>query len=138
MPVGNTLWPSSAFTNVDLPWLNSPRTTTWNRSPSSLGIRLTRRSRARVVMPTASAMSASARYRSSTAALAVLWISLSMMSLEDREQIGDLLVDVVGAGPARRIAAGDLNVERAVGEPAERGDALGQERVRAEQLPDGA
>ena len=61
IPVGSTSWPSSAFTNVDLPWLNSPSTTTWKRSPSSLGTRLTRMSRAKVTMPTVSAMSASSR-----------------------------------------------------------------------------
>jgi hypothetical protein len=34
-PTGRMLAPSSAFTNVVLPWLNSPTTTRWKRSASS-------------------------------------------------------------------------------------------------------
>jgi len=55
MPVGRMGAPSSALMNVDLPWLNSPRTTTVKCSASSLGRRVSRTSRATDGSPAASA-----------------------------------------------------------------------------------
>ena len=55
MPVGMTGAPRSALMNVDLPWLNSPRTTIVKRSSSSLGSRVSRTSRATDGSPAASA-----------------------------------------------------------------------------------
>ncbi len=55
IPAGRIAAPHSALTNVDLPWLNSPSTTSANRSSSSLGMRDLSSSLASVSMPRSAA-----------------------------------------------------------------------------------
>ena len=79
-PEGSTRLPSSAFTNVLLPWLNSPTTTRWKRSASSFCTRSDRIRPARLRAPMASPKPTSSRSTPMTSALR-LWKDSSICPL---------------------------------------------------------
>ena len=138
MPVGSTSLPSSAFTNVDLPWLNSPSTTRWKRSSSSLGMRVVADVARQGLHADGSATLGELLEAGDDLALGLLVV------LEEDHGRGSLEHARSGRRPAcrRRRRLGlpvgscpvTLRVERRVREQAQRLHALGHVGVRAEQL----
>src|SRR5262245_25903202 len=102
-PAGSTAAPSSAFTKVVLPWLNSPSTTRWNRSSSSFGSLSLRTSEPSETAPASSARSASACIAPRTSYFAVRKSAgiLAAAFHHDRHELRDLGVHLVlGRAPA--------------------------------------
>src|SRR5689334_15063873 len=134
-PTGKTFAPSSAFTNVVLPWLNSPTTTRLKRSASSFSTRSEPMRPPSVFAPTRSARRRRS-LRDPITSMRLLWKLSSMVGLAYYlDDFVDLLIDLCHRKAARaevRVAP----IELALGEDLERPHPLGEPGVARRELRD--
>src|SRR5687768_4914291 len=135
-PIGSTERPSSAFTNVVLPWLNSPTTTRWKRSASSL--RTTSRSSrsASERAPTPAATS----HRPPRASITSNFRSRNASSIDLPHHLDEAVHPLVHLLHRQAVGAQSdvLSIERALAERAQREHALGQPGMGREHLAEAA